>query len=79
MGIKKLINLFNYKIRNVLHVNINTIFSKQHQKISVHNDVVSQNLNISLQRRQLDNICFCIQFFVIPQIISHWETSVNIR
>lgn len=40
------LNLFNYKIRNVLHANINTIFPKQHQKISVHSDVVFQNLNV---------------------------------
>lgn len=79
MGNKKLINSFNYKIRNILHVNINTIFPKQHQQISVHNDIVFQNLNVSLQRRQLDNICFYIQFVVKPQIISLWKTSLNIR
>lgn len=32
MGNKSLINLFNYKIRNILHDNINTIFPKQHKK-----------------------------------------------
>ena len=46
-------------------------------KISLHNDIFLKNLNVWLNRRQLDNhICFCIQFALIFQIIVPLENSI---